>query len=138
MRNRTIQLVGTAVANAVGLDFASLRLIGICVLGVVLQVVFGVASVAQTVQVGSRQQPALMDREKEVALALSACPKSVASKAAVYVLEKSGYAKVRDAQNGFTAIVQHSLPHKPGAPMHGCGGHAHISPTHTESSRVAC
>jgi hypothetical protein len=51
-----------------------------------------------------------MDRQKEIALALSACPPSVASKAAVYVLDKSGYVKVRDSQNGFTAIVQHSLP----------------------------
>jgi hypothetical protein len=34
----------------------------------------------------------------------------VAGKAAVYVLEKSGYVKVRDTQNGFTAIVQHALP----------------------------
>jgi hypothetical protein len=50
-----------------------------------------------------------MDREKEIALALSSCPTSVASKAAVYVLEKSGYVKVRESQNGFTAIVQHAL-----------------------------
>jgi hypothetical protein len=50
-----------------------------------------------------------MDRQKEIALALSACPPSVA-KAAVYVLDKSGYVKARDSQNGFTAIVQHSLP----------------------------
>jgi hypothetical protein len=34
----------------------------------------------------------------------------VASKAAVYVLEASGYVKVRDGQNGFTAIVQHAMP----------------------------
>jgi hypothetical protein len=32
-----------------------------------------------------------MDRPKEIALALSACPASVASKAAVYVLDESGY-----------------------------------------------
>ena len=31
-------------------------------------------------------------------------------KAAVYVLEGSGYVKVRDSQNGFTAIVDHSVP----------------------------
>ena len=43
-------------------------------------------------------------------MALSACPAALAPKAAVYVLEKSGYVKVRDGQNGFTAIVQHSLP----------------------------
>jgi hypothetical protein len=56
------------------------------------------------------QQPPLMDRQKEIALALSACPPSVAGKAAVYVLEKSGYVKVRESENGFTAIVGHALP----------------------------
>lgn len=59
---------------------------------------------------GSNQLPQLMDRQKEIALALSACPPAVAEKAAVYVLEKSGYVKVRDGENGFTAIVQHSQP----------------------------
>jgi hypothetical protein len=38
-----------------------------------------------------------MDRQKEIALALSACPPSVATKAAVYVLDKSGYVKARDS-----------------------------------------
>jgi hypothetical protein len=51
-----------------------------------------------------------MERNREIALALSSCPASVASKAAVYVLEKSGYVKVRESRNGFTAIVQHALP----------------------------
>jgi hypothetical protein len=51
-----------------------------------------------------------MDRGDEITLALSACPPFVAAKAAVYVLDKAGYVKVRDSQNGFTAIVQHSLP----------------------------
>ncbi len=51
-----------------------------------------------------------MDHQKEVALALSACPASVASKAAVYVLEKGGYVKIRESQNGFTAIVEHTVP----------------------------
>src|SRR5262249_60039895 len=32
------------------------------------------------------------------------------SKVALYVLEPAGYVKVRDSQNGFTAIVQHSVP----------------------------
>jgi hypothetical protein len=50
------------------------------------------------------------DHEKEIALALSACPALVTSGAGVYVLEKSGYVKVRDSKNGFTAIVQHSMP----------------------------
>jgi hypothetical protein len=65
---------------------------------------------AQAITAAASQQPALVERQRETALALSACPSSVASKAAVYVLEKSGYVKVRDSQNGFTAIVQHSLP----------------------------
>jgi len=110
MRNRTIQLAGAAIANAIGVDFTSLPPIGICLLGMALQLVLGVAAGAQSVQAGSGQQPLLMERDKEVALALSACPKSVASKAAVYILEKSGYVRIRDSQNGFTAIVQHSLP----------------------------
>ena len=65
---------------------------------------------AQSPQASTNQQTPLMDRQKEIALALSACPPTVATKAAVYVLEKSGYVKVRDSQNGFTAIVQHALP----------------------------
>jgi hypothetical protein len=52
----------------------------------------------------------LMDRQREIALALSSCPTTLADKAGVYVLEPSGYAKVRESQNGFTAIVQHSVP----------------------------
>ena len=54
--------------------------------------------------------PAAMDRAKEIALALSACPPSIATKTAVYVLEKSGYVKVRNGENSFTAIVQHATP----------------------------
>jgi hypothetical protein len=55
-------------------------------------------------------QPLMMDRQREIALALSSCPTFLADKAAVYVLETSGYVKVRESQNGFTAIVQRSVP----------------------------
>jgi hypothetical protein len=51
-----------------------------------------------------------MDRDKEIALALSACPSTVANGAGVYVLGKTGYEKARDTQNGFVAIVGHALP----------------------------
>jgi hypothetical protein len=51
-----------------------------------------------------------MNRDKEIAMALSSCPAAIAKKAGVYVLEKAGYVRVRDSQNGFVAIVQHSLP----------------------------
>src|SRR5262249_28407633 len=61
----------------------------------------------QPTQPAGSQLPKLMERQKEIALALSSCPASVANKAAVYVLEKSGYVKVRESQNGFTALVQH-------------------------------
>src|SRR5579863_157165 len=66
------------------------------------------AAVRQTLAVAAPAIP-LMERQKEIALALSACPTSIAEKAAVYVLESSGYVKVRESQNGFTALVQHSL-----------------------------
>jgi len=82
----------------------------ICLLGLATQVAMNAVVVAQSPQAAGSQLPQPIDREREIALALSACPKSVASKAAVYVLENSGYVKVRDSQNGFTAIVQHSLP----------------------------
>jgi hypothetical protein len=51
-----------------------------------------------------------MDRDKEIALALSACPSTVAGGAGVYVLGEAGYEKARDSRNGFVAIVGHALP----------------------------
>jgi hypothetical protein len=86
------------------------RMMRLCSLGLAAQIAVSASAAAQSTQAGGSQQPPLMDRQKEMALALSACPPSVASKAAVYVLDKSGYIKVQDSQNGFTAIVQHSLP----------------------------
>jgi hypothetical protein len=61
-------------------------------------------------QSNQNQPPPQMERQKEIALALSACPPSIASKAAVYVLDHAGYIKVRDSENGFTAIVQRAVP----------------------------
>jgi len=81
-----------------------------CLLVMVSQIALSSTAAAQSTRADGSQRPPLMDRQKEVGLALSACPPSLASKAAVYVLEESGYVKVRDSQNGFTAIVQHSLP----------------------------
>jgi hypothetical protein len=74
-----------------------------------VQLTMSASAAAQTLPAASTR-PALMDRPREIALALSACPSFVAGKAAVYVLEKGGYVKVRESHNGFTAIVQHSLP----------------------------
>ena len=83
--------------------------IRICLLGLTALIAVSLSAAAQSTQAAGSQPP-LMDRQKEIALALSACPPSMATKAAVYVLDKSGYTKVRDSQNGFTAIVQHSQP----------------------------
>jgi hypothetical protein len=67
------------------------------------QAVMSVSLAAQsTPAVGT--QPPLMEREREIALALSACPPAAVSKAAVYVLEGSGYVNLRKSENGFTAI----------------------------------
>lgn len=78
--------------------------------GLAVQILLSACAVAQSPQALNNQQTPLMDRQKEIALALSSCPPSVATKAAVYVLEQSGYVKIRESQNGFTAIVQHALP----------------------------
>jgi hypothetical protein len=86
------------------------RLMRLCLLVLATQIAVGASAMAQSTQAAGTQTPPLMDREKEIALALSACPPSVADKAAVYVLDRRGYVKVRDSQNGFTAIVQHSQP----------------------------
>jgi hypothetical protein len=88
---------------------ASAIAVRLCLMGLVTQIVLSGAAAAQSTQVGANRPP-LMDRQREIALALSACPPSVANKAAVYVLDKAGYVKVRDGENGFTAIVQHSVP----------------------------
>jgi hypothetical protein len=58
----------------------------------------------------STSQSAAGAQKDEIALALSACPAAVAQGAAVYILRSAGYVKVRESQNGFTALVQHTAP----------------------------
>jgi hypothetical protein len=58
----------------------------ICLLGLAFQILLSACAVAQSSQASTNQQTQLMDRQKEIALALSACPPTVATKAAVYVL----------------------------------------------------
>ena len=59
--------------------------------------------------------PELLPREKEIELALSAAPEHLRKGAGVYVLERNGFVKVREATNGFTCIVNrdHPLNQKP-------------------------
>jgi hypothetical protein len=86
-----------------------IALIHTCLLALAAQLEISTTAVAQSTGSAGGETPALMDRQKETALALSACPPMVVSKAAVYVLDKSGYVKIRESQNGFTALVQHSM-----------------------------
>jgi hypothetical protein len=51
-----------------------------------------------------------MPREDRIKLAESAAPPEVSSKATVYVLERSGYEKVREGTNGFTCFVDRQTP----------------------------
>ena len=92
--------------NHIGMRTAMIRLIS---LGLASQIAVSGAIAARSADPAANQPP-LMDRSKEITLALSACPTSVAGKAAVYILQLSGYVKVREGQNGFTAIVQHLVP----------------------------
>lgn len=92
--------------NHIGKRPAIIRLL---LLGLASQIAVSGAIAAESTDPAANQPP-LMDRSKEITLALSACPTSVTGKAAVYILQPSGYLKVREGQNGFTAIVQHLLP----------------------------
>jgi hypothetical protein len=48
-------------------------------------------------------------RERQIALALSAAPAEVSSKAAVYILGPQGYEKVREGTNGFSCLIERSF-----------------------------
>lgn len=52
---------------------------------------------------------AAVSRDRQIALALSAAPPVVAANAAVYVLGRNGYEKVRDGSNGFSCVVEREL-----------------------------
>jgi hypothetical protein len=52
---------------------------------------------------------ATVPRERQVALALSAAPAEVSSKATVYILGLKGYEKVREGTNGFSCYVGRSF-----------------------------
>ena len=74
-----------------------------CVLGTSL---FGLAQ-------DSAPKPAYdfaLPRDAKIKLAESAAPPEVSAKAAVYVLEHSGYVKVRDGSNGFSCFVDRQTP----------------------------
>jgi hypothetical protein len=51
-----------------------------------------------------------LPREERIRLAESAAPVEISGKATVYVLEKTGYVKVRDGSNGFSCFVDRQSP----------------------------
>jgi hypothetical protein len=51
-----------------------------------------------------------LPREERIKLAESAAPSEISGKATVYLLERSGYVKVRDGTNGFSCFVDRQTP----------------------------
>jgi hypothetical protein len=51
-----------------------------------------------------------LPREEKIKLAESAAPPEVSGKATVYLLERSGYVKVREGTNGFACFVDRQSP----------------------------
>ncbi len=70
---------------------------------------YGTALAAQT----NTPKPAYdfsLPREERIKLAESAAPPEISSKAAVYLLEKTGYVKIREGTNGFSCFVDRQHP----------------------------
>lgn len=64
---------------------------------------FTISSLAQ-----SNQKPSLvpiMDREREIEMALSAAPEHLRKDATVYALQRGGFVKAKEGTNGFSCIV---------------------------------
>lgn len=55
-------------------------------------------------------RPELLPRDREVAMALGAAPDHLRDKCGVYVLEASGFVRVRESLNGFTCVVNRDHP----------------------------
>jgi hypothetical protein len=51
-----------------------------------------------------------LPREERIKLAESAAPPEISGKASVYLLERTGYVKVREGTNGFSCLVDRQTP----------------------------
>jgi len=51
-----------------------------------------------------------LSREEKIKLAVSAAPPEISSKATVYVLDRTGYVRVREGTNGFSCFVDRQTP----------------------------
>jgi hypothetical protein len=56
------------------------------------------------------RKPDVPRRDREMAMALSAAPAHLRDGAAVWVLESTGFVKLRDSKNGFSCIVNRDHP----------------------------
>jgi len=81
--------------RTMGYAYRRWRTVCVGLAAVAAQIVVWSPAEAQSTPTAASSRPPVMDREKEIALALGACPASVAGKAAVYVLDTGGYRKVR-------------------------------------------
>ena len=74
---------------------------------------FGVLSLGVLSINANAQIPKVFDasvpRAQQIALAMTAAPAEVSSRATVYVLGRGGYEKVRDGSNGFSCMVFRSF-----------------------------
>src|SRR5260370_34964776 len=79
------------------------------VLGTAILAMSNLDAVAQTNPIKPAYDFSL-SREEKIKLAESAGPPEVSSKATVYVLDSTGYVKVRDGSNGFSCFVDRQAP----------------------------
>jgi hypothetical protein len=80
--------------------------------GVSLAFLLALTSISAFPQATQHQHASpLMDRDQEIATALSSAPPEVRTSAGVYVLEEHGFVKVRESQNGFNCIVERRAKH---------------------------
>jgi len=75
----------------------------------ILLLVNGLIAFAQT-EVPKPSYDFSLPREEKIKLAESAAPPEISGKAGVYLLERSGYIKVRDGTNGFSCLVDRQTP----------------------------
>src|SRR5579863_4882948 len=78
-------------------------------LGTAILATSNLAAVAQTNTIKPAYDFSL-SREEKIKLAESAAPPEVSRKATVYVLDSTGYVKVRDGSNGFSCFVDRQAP----------------------------
>src|SRR3989304_3004851 len=80
---------------------------------IALLAILGLGSSEVTVGQAEKPRPVFdfsLPREERINLAESAAPPAISGSATIYVLERSGYEKVREGTNGFTCLVDRQTP----------------------------